>query len=240
MTNNFKAIEKKNIVDDVYEQMKEKIVNGVWQAGDKIPSENELCSMFNVSRVSVRSAVQKLRDMGLISTRHGKGSFVSNTAGSYDLKMMAPIMNMSEKEFVDIMEFRELIETKCIELAVERADEQDILAIEKALNEMKANQNDYAKYSVADYQFHMAIVHATKNELFVQIMKSMKRVYYYHLEELNRVLGELEVSLKGHTQQYQAIKNRDTELVKRLVRESVTTTTDRTIKWLRYQEKNKK
>jgi len=239
MKNDFKAIEKKNIVDDVFEQIKAKIVNEDWLAGQKIPSENELCSMFNVSRVSIRSAVQKLRDLGLITTRHGKGSFVSDRATSFDIHMTAPIMNLSEKEFLDIMEFRDLIETKCIELAVLRADENDIAAIEKALNDMKANRHDYSKYSVADYQFHLAVVKASKNELFVHIIDRIKNVYYYHLTELNRVLADMEESLTGHSQQLEAIKSRDMEAVRRLVHEGNSNVTVQTIKRLHEQKEKK-
>ncbi|TVX96845.1 FadR/GntR family transcriptional regulator [Cohnella terricola] len=239
MKNGFKAIEKKNIVDDVFEQIKEKIVSEEWQAGQKIPSENELCSMFNVSRVSIRSAVQKLRDLGLIATRHGKGSFVSDRATSFDIHMTAPIMNLSEKEFLDIMEFRELVEIKCIELAVLRADDDDIAAIEKALNDMKANQHDYSKYSIADYQFHLAIVKASKNELFVHIIDRLKNVYYYHLKELNRVLADMEDSLSGHSQQLEAIKSRDMEAVRRLVHEGNNNVTVQTIKRLHEQKEKR-
>ncbi|QJD86186.1 FadR/GntR family transcriptional regulator [Cohnella herbarum] len=239
MKNDFKAIEKKNVVDDVFEQIQNKIVSEVWQPGQKIPSDNELCSMFNVSRVSVRSAVQKLRDLGLITTRHGKGSFVSERAMSFDIQMTAPIMNLSEKEFLDIMEFRELIETKCIELAVLRADEQDIAAIEKALTEMKANQHDYSKYSLADYQFHLAIVKASKNQFFIHIIDRLKNVYYYHLKELNRVLADMEDSLFGHSQQLEAIKSRDMEAVRRLVREGAINVTSQTIKRLHDQTEKK-
>lgn len=239
MTSGFKAIEKKNIVEDVFEQIKDKIVSEAWQAGQKIPSENELCSMFNVSRVSVRSAVQKLRDLGLITTRHGKGSFVSERATNFDIHMTAPIMNLSEKEFLDIMEFRNLLETKCIELAVERADDDDIAAIERALNEMKAHQHDYTKYSIADYQFHLAIVKASKNELFVHIMDRIKNVYYYHLTELNRVLADMEDSVSGHTQQLEAIKSRDMEAVRRLVYEGNSNVTVQTIKRLHDQKEKK-
>ncbi|QMV42558.1 FadR/GntR family transcriptional regulator [Cohnella cholangitidis] len=239
MKNDFKAIEKKNVVDDVFEQIQNKIVSEVWQPGQKIPSDNELCSMFNVSRVSVRSAVQKLRDLGLITTRHGKGSFVSERAMSFDIQMTAPIMNLSEKEFLDIMEFRELIETKCIELAVLRADEQDIATIEKALTEMKANQHDYSKYSLADYQFHFAIVKASKNQIFIHIIDRIKNVYYYHLKELNRVLADMEDSLFGHSQQLEAIKSRDMEAVRRLVREGAINVTSQTIKRLHDQTEKK-
>ncbi|MFC4306893.1 FadR/GntR family transcriptional regulator [Cohnella boryungensis] len=239
MTKDFKAIEKKNIVDDVFEQIKEKIAVGIWQPGQKLPSENELCSTFNVSRVSIRSAVQRLRDLGLVTTRHGTGSFVSDRAASFDIKVTAPIMNFGEKEFLDMMEFRELLETKCIELAALRADDQDVAEIEAALNEMRASRHDYAKYSMADFRFHFAIVKASKNQLFIHIIDRLKNVYYYHLQELNRVLADMESSLAGHAKQLDAIKSKNSDAVKRLVREGANIVTAQTLQKLQEQTKKR-
>jgi len=52
------------------------IESGEWPADAQIPSENELCSAFGVSRVTVRRALQTLEADGLIYRRHGLGSFV--------------------------------------------------------------------------------------------------------------------------------------------------------------------
>lgn len=53
-----------------------RILNGEWESGDKLPSESELASAYEVSRVTVRTALQALEVRGLIRTRHGAGSFV--------------------------------------------------------------------------------------------------------------------------------------------------------------------
>ena len=53
-------ISRASIGDQVYQQMKDQIVNGEWKAGDRLPSENELAEQFGVSRVTVRGALQKL------------------------------------------------------------------------------------------------------------------------------------------------------------------------------------
>nr|WP_094551660.1 galactonate dehydratase [Petroclostridium xylanilyticum] len=71
-----KSIQKKNVVDEVYAQMKELIVNGDWEPDSKIPSEHELAKSFNVSRNTVRSAIQKLSAIGVLITRQGQGTFV--------------------------------------------------------------------------------------------------------------------------------------------------------------------
>ncbi len=235
MNKELKAVQKNNIVADVYEQIKEEIINGNWEPGQKIPSEHELSSVFNVSRTSVRSAIQKLRDTGFIITRHGKGSFVTSTLTNFNLQMTTPIFTMSQKDFLDIIEFRESIEMKCMELVVVRADEEDIHEIEKALNEMIANHNDYSKYSRADFSFHYAIVKASKNNLFIKFMDDIKDFYYYHLEELNRVFGNIDESIKGHINQFEAIKNRDMEAIKRLIKEGIEDSTAKALEQLKQQ-----
>ena len=71
-------ISRASIGDQVYQQMKDQIVNGEWKAGDRLPSENELAEQFGVSRVTVRGALQKLAALGLIETKLGDGSYVGN------------------------------------------------------------------------------------------------------------------------------------------------------------------
>ncbi|MFQ9704886.1 MAG: FadR/GntR family transcriptional regulator [Enterocloster clostridioformis] len=69
---NLKAVKKVNIGDQVYNQMKDQIMSGVWVPGEKIPSENQLMEVFGVSRGTVRQAIQKLSAVGLLETRRGR------------------------------------------------------------------------------------------------------------------------------------------------------------------------
>lgn len=71
-----KPINKVNVSEQVFSQLKKAIVEGVWKPGDKIPSENELASSFGVSRMTVRQSLQKLIALGLIETKLGDGSYV--------------------------------------------------------------------------------------------------------------------------------------------------------------------
>lgn len=59
----------------VMEQLKQDMLKGVIQAGDKIPSENELSKKFGVSRHTVRKALSILENEGMLEASHGKGTF---------------------------------------------------------------------------------------------------------------------------------------------------------------------
>ena len=205
-----KSTQKKNVVNDVFERLRQKLTDGNWTPGSRLPSEQELCNMLNVSRVSVRSAVQRLRDLGVVITRQGSGSYISEDFTPQSLNnRLHPVMNLSKEEFHDMMVFRQTVEFKCMELAVIHATTEDVLALEQALNRMLVNKNDYKKYSEADFDFHLAIAKASQNKVFYNVMLSIKDSYYYYLEELNRALGITLESVDTHIKVYLAMKNRD-------------------------------
>lgn len=217
-----KSTEKHNVVNDVFEQLRRKLTDGNWVPGSRLPSEKELCSALNVSRVSVRSAVQRLRDLGIVVTRQGSGSYISKDFTPQTLNnKLRPVMNLSKEEFHDMMVFRQTVEFKCMELAVIHATEEDILALEQALNRMLVNKNDYKKYSEADFDFHLAIVKASQNRVFYNVMLSIKDSYYYYLEELNRALGITIESVETHIKVYVAMKNRDASTAVRVLGETM-------------------
>lgn len=221
-----KSIPKNNIVDAVYEQMLGRILDNSWPEESKLPSEFELTDLFNVSRTSIRSAVQKLRDLGIIYTKHGMGSFVSkNLDKSRIVSINQPIMHLSQEEFIDMMIFRQTVEFKCIELATINANNEDILAIEDALNRMLINKNDYKKYSQADLDFHISIIKASHNKIFINIIHNIKDIYYYYLEELNRVFGPTLESIDAHIKVFMAIKEHDVETAKTSLNNAMKTNT---------------
>ncbi|UNK29858.1 FadR family transcriptional regulator [Serratia plymuthica] len=216
------SIQKHNVVNAVYEQIKEKLLDGSWPPGSKLPSEAELTASFNVSRVSIRSAVQRLRDLGIVVTHQGKGSFVAKHLNPQNLfNEQQPIMHLSREEFHDMMVFRQTVEFKCMELAVLNATPEDITALEQALNRMLVNKDDYKKYSQADFEFHLAIAKASQNTVFYNVMHSIKDTYYYYLEELNRALGISLESVEAHIKVFMAIKNRDSSTAVAVLNEAM-------------------
>ncbi|WP_439291193.1 FadR/GntR family transcriptional regulator [Lonepinella koalarum] len=206
------TIQKQNVVNIIYEQMIEYILNGTWSVGMKLPSEKEMTEQFNVSRVSIRSSIQKLRDLGIVTTLQGKGSFIIQQVTKEQLENpTVPIMNLSRDEFQDMRVFREVVDFKCIELAALYATEEDIQDLENALNQMLLYRHDYQKYTEADFNFHLAIAKASKNKVFYHIIYSIRGTYKYYLEELNRVFGITLESIEAHIKIFMSIKSHNVQ-----------------------------
>ena len=62
----------------IHNQLRENIEDGKWKVGEKIPAERELAGQFNVSRMTLRQAIQELVDEGILERRVGSGTFVAN------------------------------------------------------------------------------------------------------------------------------------------------------------------
>jgi len=60
----------------IYNVLRDRILNGIYPAGDKLPPERVLCESLGVSRITVRHAIRLLEEQGLIERFQGRGTFV--------------------------------------------------------------------------------------------------------------------------------------------------------------------
>lgn len=96
----------------LYEQLKEKITNSTYKKGDFLPPEPVLCEMYQVSRTTVRKAVQELVKAGLVTVRQGRGTQVC------DIKTYQHLNNVSS--FTQTLRARGyLVETRGMHIALE-------------------------------------------------------------------------------------------------------------------------
>lgn len=70
---------KEKLYVQVYSIFLGKIESGEWPAGSQIPSEEELCRIYDVSKITVREALQELVREGCLKRQQGKGTFVTNS-----------------------------------------------------------------------------------------------------------------------------------------------------------------
>ncbi len=61
----------------IHDKIKEDIEKGVWSIGDRLPSERELALKFDVSRMTLRQAIQTLADEGILERKIGSGTYVA-------------------------------------------------------------------------------------------------------------------------------------------------------------------
>lgn len=215
---NIKPIKKENISDQVFEQLRNNIIDGIWKQGDKLPSENDLVEAFGVSRITIRQALSKLTTLGLIETRTGEGSFVTELKPGIFMNNMIPYIYLNQESLEELLEFRYVIEVETAGIAANKITDEDIERLEKSLKRMESNVDDLSKYVEEDLHFHMIIANSSKNSLIIQIHNIVRSIIKRSIKNLTENIG-VENGLKYHKQIIEALKERDEVMVKNIMRE---------------------
>ncbi|MFH2091978.1 MAG: FadR/GntR family transcriptional regulator [Pseudomonadota bacterium] len=214
MTMYISPIKPKRISDQVFDQIEELIFRGQLKPGEQLMPERELSEILNVSRTTVRDAIRRLTAKGLICQTQGKGTFVR----AYEDKLQNPLamaIQAKDVSLENLLEVRIGLESTAASLAALRADESDIMALEKSYKEMNEERDSNRLGSHADTSFHMAIAFASKNPLHILIMRNFYDYLFHGIRENLEFLYENPENIQAITEQHktilEAIKKRDDE-----------------------------
>ncbi|GAV13743.1 FadR family transcriptional regulator [Paenibacillus sp. MER 180] len=214
-----KKIKYHRVYEDVIEQIENLILEGNLAPGDVLPTERELAQAFGISRGTLREAFRILEREGLIETRPGGGRFLSKTLNeAEDKKRM--LENIERATIIELLEAREIFETGIVELAAERATEQDIREIEQAFEKWgkidrdSDDSDDSNGQANPDQAFHLSIAKATHNVVLVNLIDLHIDLLQKTLAKTEHIPGRKDDVYKEHYRILQAIKEKNPQKAK--------------------------
>lgn len=218
-------INRSMISEQVYEQIKGGIVRGEWEPGAKLPSENELSQMFNVSRVPIREALRKLNAFGVVETRQGEGTYVATlTAGNF-MNSLLPILILNKKNMMDILQYRTLVEGESAALAACNATAENISLLQSNVQEIVRIAKSCPEFSHADLRFHTLVAQATQNTLIAGIANVIQDILFGYYRKINEIMG-IERAIRYHTLIFESIRNGDADNARKWMNEHIRTTVE--------------
>ena len=163
----------RNLTADLTADLRTRIVDGVIQPGEKLPSENTLIGEFGVSRTVVRSALTRLQAEGLVETERGRGSFALTppTAGPPSGQPARAVVTAEDRQH--LLEFRIGVESEAAALAAGNRTERQLGAMRQALAEFTNSVEHPAHAMKADFEFHKAIATASGNPFYTDCLASL-------------------------------------------------------------------
>lgn len=156
---------------ELVDALGERIRDGRWATGDKLPTEAAIMAEFGVSRTVVREAISKLQASGLVQTRHGIGTFVA-ALGDAAFRI-GPEQLGTLRDVIAVLELRIGIETEAAALAAQRRTPDNLLRMRAALDGVAAAVEAGRDAVSADFQFHLEIARATQNHHFTELMNTL-------------------------------------------------------------------
>ncbi|MEH7120051.1 FadR/GntR family transcriptional regulator [Neobacillus vireti] len=210
MGNNiFTGIKYSRVYEQIVDQIRELIQEGKILPGERLPGERDLSTMLGCSRTSLREALRVLEADGVVIAKPGGGRYVQHVDQRLVMEYsFDPVDLMKTTSIIYFLEVREMIEPNIAALACERATEEDILKMEKALLKVEAERKDFDEKLVRDSMFHLALAEATQNFVLVTTLETnlnmLKQIRMKTLLSPER----LERSNAEHRAIFNAVKNR--------------------------------
>lgn len=193
----------------VADQLKKKIISGEYSSGDKLPIENELCTAFGVSRITIREAMKKLSAMGLVEIKQGKGTFVKSVDLGVFMKPLFQLVEFSEVNIDAIYTARGFIEGGIARLAAQNRTSEDILTLKNTLETIDycSTQGDLEGCYFHDVAFHMALAKAAANPILLAIMEAIQDIDDACVKRYDKYLVGYENSRREHRNILEAVEN---------------------------------
>lgn len=201
-----------SLVQQAVQAVRDHIRANDLKVGDTLPAEGHFASLMGVSRAVMREAFGALAALKLIDVANGRRAKVAAIDGSVMAASLDHAVATSQVSITEIWDVRRTLEVRTAELAaVHRTDEEaaQILALADAMEEAG---DDMQKVTAADVALHQAIALASRNPLFLNIIRSfgtMMKVAVPAAWQTRTTDGQRADVLKRHHALAQAIADRD-------------------------------
>ncbi len=186
----------------LYEILKKKIESSEWALGSQIPTEEDLCKMFAVSRATVRTAILELVRQGYLKRQQGKGTFVFRSTVSEGLNMFT---NLREILFEEDVQFTTKVLARTVMMPIDDLDrkldiprDKHIIYIKRlcsAEDEPVLLRESYIPYHICPLLIEEDIEQHSLSELFerkfgikISKVKNYVEITYLDAEE-SRLIG---------------------------------------------------
>jgi DNA-binding FadR family transcriptional regulator len=171
------------VSDRVFDDLLRRVLHGEFLAGERLPRQRALAAEQGVTLSSLREALKRLEQMGLLDVRHGDATYVCDWREHGTLDVLGHLLlgsgRLDADVLRDVLEARSLTLREIAGLAAARAGGADDRLLGR-LAEDVASAQDMAAATAADYAFFAALAKASQNIVFVLLLNAIGDVYLPH------------------------------------------------------------
>jgi GntR family transcriptional repressor for pyruvate dehydrogenase complex len=198
--------------------LRDKIISGEFKEGQMLASQDELAREMGVSRASLREALNHLRLMGLIETKHGRGSVVTRKTPVAFIDSLSSLLVMDRASAAELLDARLYIESAVAAVAAKNASQEDLKRMKKLLVGMERDfrAGNMESFTSQDVQFHILIAEITKNRVLVKVVEIVRDILRQFIQKFfDTVPSSASDAINYHRRIYEAIKDRNPEAAQR-------------------------
>jgi len=169
------AIRGNRVYDNIFEELQQRIRQGDWLPGDRLPSITQLAKELQVGAGTIREALRSLQSIGMIKIEHGSGVYVTGARPSTELS--SHFQNVGDGLLLALAETRRILEPELASLAAERGTDEELTEIEGLVRQMEEEDKNGNDFAELDVLFHRQIAHAARNPILSQTMEGVSDLF---------------------------------------------------------------
>ncbi|MDD5016716.1 MAG: GntR family transcriptional regulator [Eubacteriales bacterium] len=215
MTDKFAKLNKDTLKQQFIKEMQRMIISGELKEGQRLPSERDLSSALGISRGIVNAGIVELSAKGLLRIVPRIGTFVSKFEEDGTICALELLMNYSDGKineplFLDMIEVKRQLESRCAYLAAKSRTEPDLDEMKKLRHKIFA-EDDLDRLTELNFLFHHRIALSTHNTVYTLLDKSFEPVSKNIIRYFYSQKGVAERSKQLLSKIYESIKKNDAE-----------------------------
>jgi GntR family transcriptional repressor for pyruvate dehydrogenase complex len=214
-------IRKTRVAEEVADRIRTLILDGTFPQGQPLPSERVLTEQFGVSRGSIRDAFRMLEMIGLLETRHGRGTFPHELTVDRLVAPLASVMTYQQDLQDELLDVRRMFEPAVARAAAARATEQDLADLQRILDAQRKKLKTGQSAIVEDTAFHAVLARSTRNRVVVSLMSTLNDLLVESRTLSLNQEGRPVKSIEGHEAVVAALRRRDAEGAARAMSEHI-------------------
>jgi DNA-binding FadR family transcriptional regulator len=206
-------LERRTARDVIAEKLTTLIATNMLRPGDELPGERELATVLNVSRETVRGAIQILATQGLIEVSQGSRSRVANVDLSHVPITIASSNPIDSYDLEAVHAARLHIELKVVGDAAELIDTATLEKLDNLMEAQRIAGPDAMRFLLCDREFHVTIYRACGNPLLADLVTDL---YTYMIDYRRSVMsrpGATDSSYTDHEKIVEGLKGHDRNAV---------------------------
>lgn len=207
------SITRTRLSDEVVKRLSAAIQEGRFLPGEQLASERALSDAMGISRPILREALQVLETQGLVTIRHGRGTFVTN--GSAELLNVDPVhWLIKHRRLVhEFYEARLVIEPECAAMASQRARPEQIADLRTIIRkaEQVVQTTEVISFIGLDIDFHRQVAAMANNTLLYQMLDAVINPDTDLRKVIHRLSGHPSLAHERHVKIFDAIEEQKPE-----------------------------
>lgn len=202
------SVDRDHLHNQIIREIIARVASGAYAIGERLPAERSLCLEFDVARGTLRKALSKLEELGVLNIKANSGIYVQGVAPARLPKSLLP-PDFAHVDLRDIVDARKAIELAALRQAVVRMSARDLRQLASIVDRMGTSVEDLPAFLEHDLAFHQALVRASGNAVLATAFEAIYDYHRFSAVYTSQQEGEEAEALACHRKLLAAVERRD-------------------------------